>query len=106
VSSAHCFDYSEFKETRDWALGIAVQLGATELINPSGGFDLLDTEKFKARGIGLSMLESPAIAYSQSEAPFESSLSIIDVLMYNGVARTREFLAQRKIVRRLEPTQH
>lgn len=106
VSSAQRFDYSEVKDTRDWALAHAVHLGATELINPSGGFDLLDMEKFKARGIGLSMLESPAISYSQSQTPFESSLSIIDVLMYNGIARTREFLAQRKIVQRLEPGRH
>jgi hypothetical protein len=106
VSSTHGFDYSGVMDTRDWALAHAMNLGATELINPSGGFDLLDVEKFKARGIGLSMLEKPEIIYSQSHSQFESSLSIIDVLMYNGIARTREFLTQRKIIRRLEPARH
>jgi hypothetical protein len=106
VSSAHRFDYSEVKDTGDWAFAHATQLGATELVNPSGGFGLLDAGKFKARGIGLSLIESPDIAYSQSGAPFESSLSIIDVLMHNGIAGTKALLAQRKIVRRVEPARH
>lgn len=106
VSSAHHFDYSEVKDTKEWALAHAMHLGATELINPIGGFDLLDMEKFKAHGIGLSTLETPDVIYSQSQSQFESSLSIIDVLMYNGIARTREFLAQRKIVHRLELTRY
>ena len=106
VSSAHRFDYSGVKDTGDWALAHATQLGATELLNPSGGFDLLDATKFKARGIGLSSLENSAITYSQSGTPFESSLSIIDVLMHNGIAGTQEFLAERRIVRRLESVQH
>ncbi|WP_155403807.1 WbqC family protein [Variovorax paradoxus] len=106
VSSDHGFDYSEVKETGDWALAHAAQLGATELINPIGGFDLLDAEKFKARGIGLSSLETPATTYSQSAAPFEPSLSIIDVLMHNGIAGTKELLAKRRIVCRVESAQH
>jgi hypothetical protein len=103
VSSSHHFDYSEVEETRDWAFAHAVHLGATELINPSGGFNLLDMNKFQSRGIGLSVFESLAIVYPQSGATFEPALSIIDVLMYNGIVSTRGFLAQRKILRRLEP---
>jgi hypothetical protein len=106
VSSKQRFDYSEVKETKDWALAHAVQLGATELINPVGGFGLLDMEKFKARGISLSTIEIPDIVYSQSQPRFEPSLSIIDVLMHNGRSRTREFLAQQKIVRRLDLTRY
>jgi hypothetical protein len=106
VSSEYGFDYSEVKETGDWAFAHADQLGATELINPSGGFDLLNAAKFRARGIGLLSLENPAISYSQSAMPFEPSLSIIDVLMYNGIAGTQRLLAERRIVRRLESAQH
>jgi hypothetical protein len=102
VSSVHGFDYSEVKKTGDWALAHATQLGATELINPSGGFDLLDAVKFKACGIAISSLESPAINYLQSGAAFEPSLSIIDVLMHNGLSGTRAFLAARRIARRHE----
>lgn len=106
VSSTRCFDYSEVKDTGDWALAHATQLGATELINPSGGFDLLNAARFKACGIGLSSLENPVVTYAQAGASFESSLSIIDVLMHNGIAGTRELLAERRIVRRLESSQY
>jgi hypothetical protein len=102
ISSSYHFDYSEVKASRNWALAHAMNLGATELINPRGGFHLLDKDQFRAHGVGLSILEIPEITYSQSQEPFEPYLSIIDVLMYNGIERTRELIAQRKIIRCLE----
>ncbi|MFA5663590.1 WbqC family protein [Castellaniella sp.] len=99
VSSAHPFDYSEVRETGDWPLFQALQLGATDVINPVGGFGLLDVEKFTANDIGLSMIQVPQVRYGQPAEMLQPSLSIIDVLMYNGVAGTRHLLQECEITR-------
>jgi len=93
VSSERKFDYTNVSDSEDWALRHCEQLGATELINPAGGAALFDPEKFSSRGIRLSFLECQDIVYDQPHA-FEPRLSIIDVLMFNGVDGTRELLRQ------------
>lgn len=98
VSSEYPFDYSDVASTGEWPLAHAIQLGATELINPRGGFHLLDRKKFGARSIRLGMIEVPQVTYDQRQVPFESGLSIIDALMFNGLAGTRALLRQRRIV--------
>jgi hypothetical protein len=98
VSSEYPFDYSEVAGSGHWALAHAVQLDATELINPHGGFHLLDQKAFGARSIRLGVIDVPQITYDQRQMPFEPALSIIDVLMFNGLAGTRALLAQRRLI--------
>jgi hypothetical protein len=96
MSSVLHFDYSNVADAGEWALRMAEQLDATEYINPIGGADLFEVEKFASSNIKLSFLKSNEIRYLQRET-FEPALSIIDVLMFNGKVNTRDFLNQYSI---------
>lgn len=91
VSSEQNFDYTNVGDAGEWALRIAEQIGASEYINPVAGADLFNPEKFLSSNIKLSFLRTEEIVYSQREV-FEPSLSIIDVLMFNGIEGTKELL--------------
>lgn len=84
ISSDMNFDYSNVKESDDWALEISMQLGADEYVNPIGGKELFDQEKYDSQGIKLSFLSSNSdeLKYKQGKKPFEPALSIIDVFMF------------------------
>jgi len=91
ISSECGFDYSGVTDAGEWALRIAEQLRADTYINPISGVELFDTAKFAASGIGLSFLQPDDIVYPRRGA-FEPWLSIIDVLMFNGVEGTKSLL--------------
>lgn len=99
VSSECSFDYADVAGPGDWALAHALQLDATEIINPLDGIWLQDASKLAAHGIVLSALHPPTVVYSQGSTPFEAALSIIDVLMFNGVNETRRLVAQPRLSR-------
>jgi WbqC-like protein family len=65
---------------------------ATDYINAPGGRTLYSAEAFLAHGIRLHFLCPAAIEYRQFNLPFVSSLSVIDVLMFNPCAQARELL--------------
>ena len=72
-------------------------------VNPirARSLGLYDRAAFNAAGLELSYLSTNAdIRYDQNGGPFVPDLSIIDVLMFNSLARTRELLDQF----RAEPT--
>lgn len=91
LSSEHHFDYSSVGDAGEWALRISEQVAASEYINPIAGKELFSKKKFSSCNIKLSFLRSDDIVYSQ-RGSFEASLSIIDVLMFNGIERTKELL--------------
>ncbi len=91
ISSEQNFDYANIGDAGEWALRISEQMGATEYINPVAGAVLFDRGKFELSNIKLSFLKSKGIAYSQPGA-FEPFLSIIDVLMFNGIEGTKRLL--------------
>lgn len=97
VSSMHNFDYGTICTSDDWALTQAVHLGASELINPAAGVPLMDRQKFAANGVVIRALHPPEIRYDQVEGTFEPALSIIDVLMFNGIEGTKRLLPIRNI---------
>jgi len=96
-SSEQNFDYADVGDAGEWALRIAEQMGASEYINPAAGAELFSQEKFSSSNIKLSFLKSHEIVYSQ-RGNFEPSLSIIDVLMFNGMEGTKELLKNYSIV--------
>ncbi|WP_168170843.1 WbqC family protein [Rhodanobacter sp. C01] len=98
TSSDFEFDYSAVTESGDRLLAIALQLKAAELINPVNGISLLDPDKFSRCGVSIGALQPPAIAYPQARDRFEPSLSIIDVMMFNGIAGASKLLSERAIV--------
>ena len=68
----------------EWALYTCLKLGAEEYINPEGGTDLFDREKYDANNIRLSFLKHNLPVYPQATEVFTQGLSIIDLLMFNS----------------------
>ena len=96
VSSEQGFDYSSVQETADWAIAMCRQSGADVYLNPVGGAHLYDARSFKESGIRLMLLEAFGGEYDR-KGPFEPALSIIDVMMFNGLAGTASLLPQYKV---------
>lgn len=96
LSSEKRFDYTNVGDAGEWALRISEQMGADEYINPISGAGLFNRRKFAASGIRLSFLKSEDIVYAQHDE-FEPGLSIIDVLMFNGLEGTRGLLKRYSI---------
>jgi hypothetical protein len=65
---------------------------ATDYINPIGGMELYDKNKFLMNGINLSFLKTDSIVYKQLGSDFIENLSIIDVLMFNDARNVALFL--------------
>ena len=76
----------------DWALNISKALGTDQYINPPGGRELFDKEKFTANGIRLNFLQAKPVTYAQRREQFEAGLSILDVMMFNPKERILEML--------------
>lgn len=74
----------------DWALLISEALQAKSYINPPGGREIFDLEKFSEKEIELLFLKNKLLAYSQqtekfsTNRHFEAGLSIIDAMMFNS----------------------
>ena len=66
---------------------------ATVYINPEGGRHLYDPAAFRRAGMELKFLVHRPRPYPQSLPEFVPRLSIIDVMMWNGLAETRRKLA-------------
>jgi WbqC-like protein family len=70
-------------KTGKWAPWIAARLEADIYVNPIGGRELFNPADFAARGIELQFLDFKPFVYDTPGYAFESSLSILDVLMWN-----------------------
>ena len=92
ISSECNFDYSRVRKPGDWAFEISKQLDALEYFNPIGGVDLFKETKFKKSGIKLFVFDPMNVRYSQKKEKFNSNLSIIDTLMYNGFSKTKRMI--------------
>ncbi len=81
---------------------IAHKLHAELYINPIGGTALYSPAFFRANGLALRFLRMDDLSYSQFKQPFVPSLSIIDVLMFNGQSETRALLKSFSLVEGVE----
>ncbi|MEO6721259.1 MAG: WbqC family protein [Ferruginibacter sp.] len=68
---------------QDRILDICKKEDADHYINLSGGMEIYSRDIFKKNGIALSFIKSLPICYKQFNNEFVSSLSIIDLLMFN-----------------------
>jgi WbqC-like protein family. len=82
----------------DRVLMLNKQFHADHYINPIGGTELYDRDRFRKEGIELSFLKPRAITYPQFDHPFVPFLSIIDVLMFNSIDATRRLLTEYDLV--------
>lgn len=76
----------------DKVLQINKILGADTYYNAIGGQDLYSKKEFFKAGQKLNFLKMNDIQYKQYNNEFVSSLSIIDVLMFNSVERIHDML--------------
>lgn len=80
----------------DWALHLSEALGAKEYVNPPGGRDLYDNQKFEKRGIKLTIREISLFEYECNHYQYEQNLSIVDVLMWNAPENVKTYLDKQK----------
>lgn len=92
ISSGLDVDHSLTSSER--VIALCKSVGAKTYINPAGGVDLYDKSQFLSKGIELGFLETNPIQYTQFKDPFISSLSIIDVLMFNSKDTTIQLLEE------------
>jgi hypothetical protein len=92
IASEMNFDYSDVKETADWAICMSKQLSADEYVNAPGGKTLYDQSIFDKNDIQLRFLEPVIREYDQRRNGFQPSLSIIDVMMFNSPAEIKSML--------------
>jgi hypothetical protein len=74
------------------------QFNADRYVNPIGGIHLYDSAYFSANGLELSFLQSSVPSYPQFGMPHVASLSIIDVMMFNGLDAIKQMLGQYRLV--------
>jgi hypothetical protein len=68
-------------------------MGADGYVNPINGTELYNKEDFQKRGIKLNFIVMDEILYPQyNQNNFIPYMSIIDVLMFNGKAKTIELV--------------
>ncbi|HRD51864.1 MAG TPA: WbqC family protein [Flavobacteriales bacterium] len=79
---------------QDRIVAICEQLGARTYVNPPGGRDLYQVERFNERGLDLRFLKVQAGPYNQGVTDFIPGLSIIDVLMWNQPEQVRGLVEQ------------
>ncbi len=97
VKSSRVYGNSDLKG-QDRILSICSKEGATRYINPIGGQELYDKAQFEHAGIQLNFIKSMGHSYPQFKNAFVPWLSILDVLMFNDLARTRELLLDFELV--------
>jgi hypothetical protein len=67
-------------------------MDATTYINATGGVGLYSRDAVLERGVELRFIRSNPVIYSQFDAEFVPSLSIVDVMMFNSVSEIRDRL--------------
>lgn len=95
ISSEIHIDHS--LKSQDKVLALSKALNASEYINPIGGLDLYSKDDFIKAGVNLKFLKPLHIEYQQFNHPFISSLSIIDLLMFNDNSTIETYLDRFKL---------
>ena len=93
IASNIAFDRSLIRGAGDWALSITKKLGGNVYVNPPGGVKLFDEDKYNKQGVDLLFLKPHLSPYRQSgKKDFVPGLSIVDLLMFNGVGKVRDMI--------------
>lgn len=80
-----------------WALEMAVALGADEYVNPPGGHGLFREDEFRARNVRLTFADLVDFRYPTGSYQFVEHLSILDVLLWNEPRMVKAYLDSRKL---------
>lgn len=98
ICSQKDLNFENVRDSGDWALEISKSEKATIYINPIGGIYLFDKINFLNNGITLKYLKTKDIFYRQSKREFISSLSILDVMMFNSKDYIKELLNEYELI--------
>ena len=90
LSSSISIDHSV--RAGDKVLEICRARKARSYLNPIGGLNLYSKECFKNENLDLYFLKTGNINYPQLKNDFVTSLSIIDVMMFNSKQQIQEYL--------------
>ncbi len=71
---------------------------ADQYINPIGGMELYNRERFRQEGLDLHFLKSNLHSYPQYKNAFVPWLSILDVLMFTSIEQTHTLLLDFELV--------
>lgn len=82
-------------KAEDKVIAICKTVGATTYINPIGGLELYSKRNFKNNSIQLQFLKTNDFQYLQNNKNFTPWLSIVDVLMFNGLLETKNIINQK-----------
>ena len=96
VSSELDTNHSLTAEER--VISLCESVGAKSYVNPKGGIELYNKDHFSLSGIELKFLSTNRIEYKQFEEPFVSSLSIVDILMFNSKDTVSQLLAEYQLI--------
>jgi hypothetical protein len=89
----------EPKDPDEWALNICKEIKeVNEYINPLGGQGLFENQKYENESIALKFQKFTISEYNQKREPFEPSLSIIDVMMFNSIEQIHEMLDKFELI--------
>ncbi len=91
VLTSRCYGNNDMSG-QERILDICKRVGATNYINPQGGQALYDRANFIQNGLDLKFLIPSPIEYKQFGSLHVPWLSIIDVLMFNGIKGTNKLL--------------
>ncbi|MBN1822254.1 MAG: WbqC family protein [Prolixibacteraceae bacterium] len=84
------FEYTEVENLWDWALLMCSLLNSDAFLNAPGGLAIYSTDAFRKKNIKLGFIQHKLMPYDQKNQNFIHSLSILDVLMFNGRIETKK----------------
>lgn len=92
-------EIDEAKVPDEWALNICKKLGNDiTYINPIGGLDFFDREKYAHNNIQILFQKMHLEPYNQKRITFDAGLSIIDVMMFNSVEEVNAMIDNFELV--------
>ncbi|TDE16557.1 WbqC family protein [Dyadobacter psychrotolerans] len=97
ILSSGIYKNTELKG-QDRILDICKKEQASHYINPIGGMELYNKDKFSTEGIQLNFLKSVAKPYPQFQNGFVPWLSVIDVLMFNDQENLNTLLKEYELI--------
>jgi len=98
IVTSRCYGNNDFSGQKR-ILDICKREGASTYINPQGGQALYDRDTFAQNGLDLKFLIPSNIKYKQFGPLHVPWLSIIDVLMFNGIEGTKKLLVSYSVER-------
>ena len=89
--------HSQMDHLWDWALMMCHMTQADTYINAPGGEAIYPENIFREAGIKMGYIQHRLRPYNQKNSRFIPALSILDVLMFNGISETQKIVKEYSI---------